>query len=564
MPGTCGSHWPKENGLKVGHLNINHFLNKFPQIPSIIYNTNLNFHLFGFSETWLPNDIKETTLNVPGYVLEKSTRNSIRELGLLVYIHQNVTYKRLSQFEQFGVECIWLEIKLKQHAPIMIGYFYRHPDERVEWRDKFTVLMDAVSLIGKEIIILGDFNQNLIKNNRLWTERFEPYNLTQIIDCPTRVAKKSKTLIDHIYVSSKKNIVEKCVPTNGCSDHLPVCITWNKKGIKIPKSGHKYVTSRCFTKFDSILFLRDLDQSNLMDVFNKTEPEEAMDHFVTVFSNIYDKHAPFKTRRVKQTETPKWLTPEIQKAMDLRDKLLEDEGHTETFCKQRNFVTSLLRKSKKVYFSEQATSNSNNKTIWKAIDQITNKDNRKRSTVINEISSEELNVHFTNTGCNVVSIDNTKNNGLETLIDFCSKKLTLQPNMTLPFISVYEVFESLKSLKTSKTHGLDGIDSAILKMASPYITEPLTFIYNLCIEKTTFPKVLKKAKVLPIYKNGDRSDPSNYRPISILSSLSKPLELHISNAMVKHLTKNNLLHPNQHGFRTFHSCQTALTSLVDT
>ena len=49
----------------------------------------------------------------------------------------------------------------------------------------------------------------------------------------------------------------------------------NKKGIKIPKSGHKYATSRCFNKFDSILFLRDLDQSNLMDVFNKTEPEEA-------------------------------------------------------------------------------------------------------------------------------------------------------------------------------------------------------------------------------------------------------------------------------------------------
>ena len=55
----------------------------------------------------------------------------------------------------------------------------------------------------------------------------------------------------------------------------------------------------------------------------------------------------------------------------------------------------------------------------------------------------------------------------------------------------------------------------------------------------------------------------NYRPISVLSLLSKPLEKHIHKHMLKHLNDNKLLHPNQSGFRENHSCQTALTNLVD-
>ena len=88
-------------------------------------------------------------------------------------------------------------------------------------------------------------------------------------------------------------------------------------------------------------------------------------------------------------------------------------------------------------------------------------------------------------------------------------------------------------------------------------------MYNLCIEKLHFPLVFKQAKVIPYFKSGDATDPSNYRPISILPVLSKPLEKHINAHILRHLNANSLLHPNQSGFRANHSCHTALISLVD-
>ena len=80
--------------------------------------------------------------------------------------------------------------------------------------------------------------------------------------------------------------------------------------------------------------------------------------------------------------------------------------------------------------------------------------------------------------------------------------------------------------------------------------------------KNTFPCAFKKAKVIPVYKSGNSADPSNYRPISIVSVLSKPLEKHVNKHLLLHLNSDNLLHPSQSGFRKKHSCQTALTSLV--
>ena len=74
----------------------------------------------------------------------------------------------------------------------------------------------------------------------------------------------------------------------------------------------------------------------------------------------------------------------------------------------------------------------------------------------------------------------------------------------------------------------------------------------------TFPKNRKKPRFPPFHKNGPHDDVNNYRPISILPVLSKVLEKHAHDCLSAYLNENNLLHKTQSGFRSQHSCETAL------
>ena len=138
-------------------------------------------------------------------------------------------------------------------------------------------MMEAATLTTKEIIIMGDFNIDLLKTHASWRLIYEQYCLQQVIDIPTRITATSKTLLDHIYVTNKENIIEMCSPVCGRSDHNAVCITWAKQGIIIPKVGYKTIQYRCFSKFNEDSFHLDLSQSNLQEVCQFTDPDLALE-----------------------------------------------------------------------------------------------------------------------------------------------------------------------------------------------------------------------------------------------------------------------------------------------
>ena len=200
--------------------------------------------------------------------------------------------------------------------------------------------------------------------------------------------------------------------------------------------------------------------------------------------------------------------------------------------------------------------------MWRAINELTGKSAKLENTPINDITCGELNTHFTTIKERTIKNDKSHLNDLEPLIEYCKTK-SIQSSCFIPLIGVHEVYQAVLQLKSTRTCGIDLIDSKILKLSAHLISETLTYIYNLCISKSTFPKIFKQAKVIPIHKANNRKDPNNYRPISILSNLSKPLEHHIHTHTMKHLEKYKLIHQNQSGFRTNHSCQTALISMVD-
>ena len=111
----------------------------------------------------------------------------------------------------------------------------------------------------------------------------------------------------------------------------------------------------------------------------------------------------------------------------------------------------------------------------------------------------------------------------------------------------------MRSLNTNKPLGPSNIPAWALKDSLNVIAEQLTFLINAFLEQEKFPNHLKRAHVVPKYKNGDAEEPNIYRPISIFSALSKVFEKVIGNQILEHRERNNLLSQIQFGFRAKYS-----------
>jgi hypothetical protein len=131
------------------------------------------------------------------------------------------------------------------------------------------------------------------------------------------------------------------------------------------------------------------------------------------------------------------------------------------------------------------------------------------------------------------------------------------------YVSTHEIRNIIKSLKTKNTYGYDEISNRIIKLSAPYITSTLTYICNAVLSTGVFPDRLKYAIVKPIYKKGGKQDISNYRPISLLTSISKVFEKIIYDRLYAHLERNNILVQEQSGFRKHHSTEQAAFSLIN-
>ena len=121
----------------------------------------------------------------------------------------------------------------------------------------------------------------------------------------------------------------------------------------------------------------------------------------------------------------------------------------------------------------------------------------------------------------------------------------------------------ISSLNVAKSTGVDKIGPKILKLPANDITPSLTFIINKSIVSGEFPSLWKEAKAKPLFKAGAKDDVNNYRPISILPTLSKIIEKWVNKQFLEYLNSFDLLHKSQSGFRPKHSTESALTQMVD-
>ena len=125
------------------------------------------------------------------------------------------------------------------------------------------------------------------------------------------------------------------------------------------------------------------------------------------------------------------------------------------------------------------------------------------------------------------------------------------------------ICEVIKCLNSKNSCGSDGISSKLIKYIIEELSMPLTVIINQIFTTGIFPDNLKTAKIHPLLKAGDPLLATNYRPISLLTSISKIFEKIIFNQPTNYLSLNNILTDSQYGFRKNHSTQSAALELID-
>ena len=130
-------------------------------------------------------------------------------------------------------------------------------------------------------------------------------------------------------------------------------------------------------------------------------------------------------------------------------------------------------------------------------------------------------------------------------------------------ISCESVIKMINELKPNKAIGLDKVSSCLLKDAADIVAPSLTSLFNISTNTGCFPSTWKLAKISPLFKKGSKQDPSNYRPISVLPTISKLLEKAVHMQLYSYLCDNNLLSQKQFGFRLNSSTVTASAMFTD-
>ena len=391
-----------------------------------------------------------------------------------------------------------------------------------------------------------------------------------MISTPTRVTDRSSTLIDHLYTNKPERIIEIAVPSLALSDHYPICFT-RKIHISDKKIVHTEIQYRDFRNFDENVFLTDLNSVNFDSLINTDTLNEALQLFYDLFFGILNQHSKVKSKRVKLQHKPKWISPEINEARYKRDSFhkLKD---MDSFKVWRNKVRSLIRNAKRKYYSDAIAQIKNTTDIWKYMKELNPKTGTNMPNVLmsenEKVETPEdianmFNSYFTSVSFKNESFQRTSKITLNNLQTFMNTKLPIDTYFQLKCIHEHEVYRLLSKLDINKSAGVDTFGPNLLKIAAHEICKPVAYLINRSIIEGTFPDKLKIAKVTPIFKKGKKSDPGNYRPISILPTLSKIYEKHVASQIYEFLVNFELLHIGQSGFRKQHSCQTALTKMTE-
>ena len=186
------------------------------------------------------------------------------------------------------------------------------------------------------------------------------------------------------------NVTNVEVSSKGFSDHKVISCTWLFKLSKVSQKGHTTIDYRSFKKFNEQHFLFDLSCLDFNAIYNATNADDAFSLFSDIFISVINKHAPMRQKRVKHQTLPAWLNHNIISAMELHDFYQHNKMDV-LYRSQRNLVTQLLRDAQKGYFNSLLQQQKDTKHIWRALNEMTNKNKVRNNQNIYPSTPNSLN-----------------------------------------------------------------------------------------------------------------------------------------------------------------------------
>lgn len=554
-----------QNNFTLGHINARSLNKNIGELKILIEKT--NFDVIAISESWLTRNTPKDRFELQGFNIIRNDRKNKRGGGVCLYVKEQYSYKKITLPNAPEMpEMLWVEVSIG-HTKIAIGTLYKPP--KIPYLAFVQVYDSLLHIYSRyeHAILTGDFNINMLCPNSYESKALndnviEPFALTQLIQTPTRITESSKTLIDLLLVNnSKKVLFAGACDAPGVSDHFFIYLAYSLKKEKLKP---QVIRKRDFRNFDFDGCKEAAEIAHWENIFYVDDLDEKVTILENTINDILDKFAPYRSFKIKHSNSTPWITDDIKTKMNERDilKLAFNETGNKNYLDEykilKNKVTSMVRTSLKKNFDDTINSKvRNSKDFYRAVKKlqvIGDRHNRAKFT----FSPDKLNETF---------LLNNNSNVDDALIDDQIHELyrtTLPCIHKFSFTAVAEidVIRAVNSIKTS-SEGVDNINVFIIKLFLNRISGVLTHIINLSFEKNKFPSRWKYAIITPIPKLPVPLKASDFRPISLLTTLSKILEKIASKQISKYLNMYNLFDPYQSAYRENHSTTTALLKITE-
>ena len=535
------------------------------------------------SETWLTPTSPPVVID--GYDLVHRCRTHKRGGGVGILVSKTIRYKECKSINSSIVEneCVTIELELRSREKCIISSMYRPPNVNIQaFQSCYNSLICEMNKLKPKAIIIGlDHNLDFLKSNtHSGTYQFIQHNLDfnmiPTITRPTRITKNSATLIDNILVSqSLCGIYDSGILVDDISDHMPsVCVLRSLKGVgKDPIE----ITSRDTRPKNMTALKNHLLNYDWQTMLKCTDPNVSMNRFHEIIQSELDLCIPESTRivRRRQVRRDPWITASLKRCIEKSKRLyygtLKNNDKVEHYLAYRRILKKTLQCAKREFHRNKCLEfQQNSKKLWQLINKVSGRCNDKSCSIdclsvngIKEYSGTQiansLARYFANVGERFAGKIPRSTRSISSYLEL------LQKNSESLFFTPStgeEIKRIITELPSKRSSGSDNISNVLLKELATVLSVPLSMITNQSMCTGVFPDLMKLAEVVPLYKGKSREFETNYRPISLLTTMSKVMEKVVYKRVYKFLTNTGQICKTQYGFRSNHSCEHAIAQVV--